>query len=164
MRLPRLGPLRGRLPQSTESSDTSPPVLSGSSGVASVIGRGAPSPAPRAKPAANLNAEAKLLAEASGALGNGRAARALELLDKHERDYANGVLAEERTAARVLALCEIGRTAEARRQAELFLRSAPRSPLVPRVRSSCAFAPSKAAFDTETEIPAAGHRGEERTQ
>jgi hypothetical protein len=131
---------------------------------ASVSTRGAPPSVPSSKPAANLQAEAELLARASSAIGSGRAAQALELLDRHEREYADGALAEERAAARVLALCAAGRTDEARRLGEQFLRRAPRSPLVPRVRASCAFGAAKAAFDSETETSTAGHNGGGQTR
>jgi hypothetical protein len=41
-------------------------------------------------------------------------------------------------AARVFALCELGRVEQARVTAGEFLNVAPDSPLVPRVLSSCA--------------------------
>jgi hypothetical protein len=142
----------------------SPSAVVRSRSAASVSTRGAPAPVPSSKPAANLQAEAALLAKASSAIGSGRAAQALELLDRHEREYADGALAEERAAARVLALCEAGRTDDARRYAEQFLRSAPRSPLVPRVRASCAFGKARAAFDSETETSTTGHHGGEEAK
>jgi 2-oxoisovalerate dehydrogenase E1 component len=45
--------------------------------------------------------------------------------------------AEEREAERVIALCDLGRDAEARAAAQAFLRDRPRSPLSARVRESC---------------------------
>jgi hypothetical protein len=47
------------------------------------------------------------------------------------------VLGEERTAARVVALCGAGRQAEGRSLATTFLARHPSSPLAPRVRSAC---------------------------
>ena len=44
----------------------------------------------------------------------------------------------EASAARVLVLCAQGRAAEARAVAERLLSQAPRSPLAPRLRASCA--------------------------
>jgi hypothetical protein len=146
------------------TTDWAPAAPTRSSVVPSVAERGSAQSSAQPKRAETLQAEAELLAAASGALGRGRAQHALELLDKHEREYADGVLAEERAAARVLALCETGRIDEARRHAEQFLHRAPRSPLVPRVRGSCAFAPAKAAADQATETPAAGHTGGEQNR
>jgi hypothetical protein len=91
--------------------------------------RGAPS---------SLGAETALLENARAALGRGDAAGALALLDEHERDFPRGVLVEERLAARVFALCGLGRTAEAERVAERLLRHSPSSPLRARVLQSCA--------------------------
>jgi RNA polymerase sigma-70 factor (ECF subfamily) len=71
----------------------------------------------------------------------GEAAAALAALDQHARLYPNGFLAEERAGERVLALCDLGRTAEASEAARAFLARYPRSPLAVRVKGSCA-APS----------------------
>jgi RNA polymerase sigma-70 factor (ECF subfamily) len=60
------------------------------------------------------------------------------LLDKHARSFPNGILAEERAAERVLALCALDRMADARAAASAFLRAHPHSPLAARVKSSCA--------------------------
>jgi hypothetical protein len=100
-----------------------------------------------------LTAEAELLLAAQHELGAGRAERALALLDEHAQRHPRGVLAQESAAARVLALCATGRVAAARAEAEAFVREAPGSPLVPRVRRSCAFAAPKssAAFAPLTE-------------
>jgi len=100
-----------------------------------------------------LSAETELLLAAQRELSAGQPERALALLAEHDRRHPRGVLAQERAASRVLALCAAGRTAEARAEAEAFVREAPGSPLVPRVRRSCAFtAPkSSAAFAPLTE-------------
>jgi hypothetical protein len=93
-----------------------------------------------ATPEASLAQEMQLLKAAQRELSRNRAAAALEMLDAHAAQFPQGVLSTERSAARVLALCAMGRSTEARRLAEEFLRTAPRSPLVPRIRESCAFA------------------------
>lgn len=96
-------------------------------------------PAPPAAPPAppdTLAAEATRLREAHGALQGGDAARALALLD--EQGAAGAQLREERAAARVLALCQLGKVDEARAAAARFLQESPRSPLADRVRASCA--------------------------
>ena len=97
-------------------------------------------PAPAGAPAtsAGLSDEVRVLNEAHVALRDGDSARALALLDDHRRRFSRGALGEERQAARVLALCDAGRVAEAKAAAERFLAASPRSPLAPRVRQSCA--------------------------
>jgi RNA polymerase sigma factor (sigma-70 family) len=68
-------------------------------------------------------------------------AESLRLLDELSARYPGGVLHEERSAARVLALCAAGRKVEARAEASRFLEQNPRSVQVDRVRASCAFGP-----------------------
>jgi hypothetical protein len=99
----------------------------------------APPPAVTAAPAPppdTLAAETQRLREANGALRGGDAQRALALLD--EQSAGGAQLREERAAARILALCDLGRTDEARAQAAAFLQKSPQSPLADRVRKSCA--------------------------
>jgi outer membrane protein assembly factor BamD (BamD/ComL family) len=84
-----------------------------------------------------LAEETALLRQAHAAIESGDGARALALLDQHARTYPSGALGEERDAARVFALCAASRAAEARREADRFLATHPRSPLAPRVRASC---------------------------
>lgn len=81
--------------------------------------------------------EMRYLEAAQRALRDGNGARALAWLDEHKSRFPNGVLAEERLAARVLALCRVGRSADARREAEAFVRIAPHSPLLVQVIESC---------------------------
>ncbi len=78
-----------------------------------------------------------LLADAQGAIQRADYGTALARLDEHQRQFPNGVLTEERTAARVVALCGAGHVPEARSLATSFLAKHPSSPLAPRVRSSC---------------------------
>jgi outer membrane protein assembly factor BamD (BamD/ComL family) len=63
---------------------------------------------------------------------------ALELLRQYDRRFPTGRLQAERAAAGVLALCGAGRSTEAKAAAERFQRRWPRSPLAPRVASTCA--------------------------
>lgn len=84
-----------------------------------------------------LEAETEALRAAQSALRGGNAARALALLDSQQSRYRPGLLQQERAAARVMALCQLGRAAEARAAAERFESNFPRSPLVARVRTSC---------------------------
>lgn len=91
----------------------------------------------RPTPSGAVAAETGLLREADAALRSGDAARALSLLDELARTHPNGVLRQERSAERVFALCKLGRTHEARVEAERFLREAGDSPLAASVRASC---------------------------
>jgi hypothetical protein len=109
-------------------------------GNAPIAALGAPGTPVRSKAAASLAREAELLAAVQSDLRDDEPERALALLDEHERAYSGGALSEERRAARVLALCQAGQRDAARRLAIEFLAAAPRSPLVPRIQSSCAFA------------------------
>lgn len=84
-----------------------------------------------------LSAETRRLREAHGALQGGDPQRALSLLDEQSAAYAQGELREERAAARVLALCNLGRIDEARAAANRFLRDNPHSPLSDRIRKGC---------------------------
>jgi hypothetical protein len=88
--------------------------------------------------AESLAEETRLLQAAQRELARKNTSAALTLLDEHAARFPRGVLAQERSAARVLALCDLGHSADARRAAEAFIRSAPQSPLVPRLRASCA--------------------------
>jgi hypothetical protein len=99
----------------------------------------APQKTPNVAPVPSaLGQEVQLLKDAQRELSTGNAARSLALLDAHRAQFPRGELRGERMAARVFALCALGRVEEARRDAELFLVFAPDSPLVPRLMGSCA--------------------------
>jgi hypothetical protein len=85
----------------------------------------------------DVEAEVLLIGEAHRALQSGNASGALVMLDEHARRYPAGALGEERDAARIAALCALGRVAEGRDAADRFLREFPSSPLAARVRTSC---------------------------
>jgi len=89
------------------------------------------------QPVDPLQAEAAALRSAQLALRSGDARRALELLAEQERDFRGGALAEERFAARVLALCEAHEPNAARREAQRFENRYPASALLGKVRSAC---------------------------
>lgn len=90
----------------------------------------------------NLRAEVAAIGSANRSLRDGDPENALRILDEHASVLNDGALREETSVARILALCELGRQAEASADARRFLQSSPSSPLVPRVRASCAFQPS----------------------
>jgi outer membrane protein assembly factor BamD (BamD/ComL family) len=81
--------------------------------------------------------ETSLVRGADEALRAGDAARALALLEEHARRFPHGILAEERSAERVSALCKLGRIDDARVEANQFLAATPDSPLSTSVRASC---------------------------
>lgn len=96
---------------------------------------------PPAPATSSLGAETGLLEAARAALGRGDSQGALSLLERHERAFPAGALVEERLAAKVFALCGLGRRAEAARAGAELLRRAPASPLRARVLDSCAYKP-----------------------
>jgi len=88
--------------------------------------------------ASTLAAEAALLQRAQTALAAGDPEAALVRLGEHARGYKDGVLARERDALRVTALCAAGRTDEGRAEGDAFLRAHAGSLLAERVRGACA--------------------------
>jgi hypothetical protein len=98
--------------------------------------------APEAAPSPlEVAAETRLVRQGLAALHAGDPARALALFDEHARSFPAGVLSEERAGERVIALCALGRVAEARAAARDFGTAYPHSPLVARIDPSCAAAP-----------------------
>ncbi|WP_437306376.1 hypothetical protein [Sorangium sp. So ce388] len=95
-------------------------------------GPGAPPGVPAEDP---LVAETRRLREVHDALRRGDPERALSLLDA--ADAGGHELREERAAARVVALCNLGKTAEGRAAMLDFLRESPGSPYSGRVRTAC---------------------------
>jgi hypothetical protein len=93
---------------------------------------------PKTSRSQQLGAEIELLARVNAAVNAGDGGRALELLAEYDRKFRPSILAEERAAASILALCAAGRTGEARAAAEQFRRRSPRSPLLGRIAGSCA--------------------------
>ena len=89
------------------------------------------------EPPDRLREETHALRMAQQALRAGNAERALMLLDDQDRTFQPGQLQEERSAARVLALCQGGRVDQARTEAARFEQRWPRSALLARIRSSC---------------------------
>jgi len=104
----------------------------------------APAPPP-VGPDDSLAREVSLLRAARAALEGGHAEQALALLQQHAQAWPRGVLAEERLATQVFALCALGRVAEAGATARKLESAAPSSPHLARVRTSCAGGPATAA-------------------
>lgn len=84
-----------------------------------------------------LIAETRRLREAHGAMRGGDAEKALALLSEQSAENEGQKLRAERAAARVLALCKLGRVDEAHAEAASFLAQNPQSPLADRVRKAC---------------------------
>lgn len=63
-----------------------------------------------------LAEEVALISRAQSEIAGARPDNALRVLGEHERKFPNGLLTEERIAARVQALCALGRTTEANAQ------------------------------------------------
>ena len=84
-----------------------------------------------------LTREARALADVQRALREGRSAQALVMLAAQDREFAGGALGQEREAARIMALCAAGRSAEGHAAAERFLATNPGSPVATHIRSSC---------------------------
>jgi len=94
-------------------------------------------PSPSARRSGTLAQEVEMLSRATAALQAGRAADALKVLGEHQRKFPGGLLAEERRAARVQALCTLGRRAEAEAELERLVRTSPQSPQTARARQVC---------------------------
>jgi uncharacterized protein HemY len=84
--------------------------------------------------------ELKLLSAAQAALREADGHRALDLLEQHAEDCPSATFWEEESAARVLALCLLHRNEQALAEAAHLSSRSPRSPLLARLRSSCAAA------------------------
>jgi hypothetical protein len=87
--------------------------------------------------ATTLRAETELIRGGLAALHENDPARALALFDEHARRFPTGVLADERDVERVTALCDLGRSDEARAAVSSFVRRRPDAPLTRRLLSSC---------------------------
>jgi hypothetical protein len=130
-------PVLAEAPVQAEVSAMAPAPVA-RSGARSAMSGPRPRTASSVPPVATLQREAKLLQQAQQALRDGRPALALATLGEHDREFGPGALHEEAQAARVMALCALGRPDEAAEVARVFLRQSPRSPLAAQVRGSCA--------------------------
>lgn len=119
------------------SSNSSAPIDTGRTAPSRVTSRAASS-AVQEESADQLQAETADLHQAQAALRSGDAALALRLLNAQDAKYRSGLLQQERSAARVLALCQSGNVTAARAESARFEKHWPNSPLASRVRSACA--------------------------
>jgi hypothetical protein len=84
-----------------------------------------------------LNAEVAVLKRAREELRLGRPVQTLEALREYDLRFGKGTLDQERQAMAALAACQAHPGPGSRAQAEAFLRSSPKSPMVGRVRVAC---------------------------
>lgn len=92
----------------------------------------------RAEPVDDLAAQVELLRQAHAALRAGQPEQALLLLDRNGAALGSSPLAEEAGAARISALCRLGRESDARSAIGSFLSAWPRSPLSLKIQGGCA--------------------------
>jgi hypothetical protein len=85
----------------------------------------------------SLAEETALLGQAQAALSGGKPKQALVPLREHKRKFPSGMLAEERRALMVVALCDSGELSRGRKQAKRFLSQHPGSGLRDRVAAAC---------------------------
>jgi len=107
----------------------------------SVVRQGEPPDEKRApaatRAADSLAKEVAMLSQASADLHAGRPAAALTVLDEHQRKFPHGGLVQERTSARIQALCALGRMTEAQTELARFARTSPNSPHLARAHKAC---------------------------
>jgi hypothetical protein len=90
------------------------------------------------RPGDGLAEEVAILSRAETELHAGRPAPALALLEEHRQKFPHGALAEERIAARIQALCALGRNSEAEAALSRLQRLSPDSAQATRAREACA--------------------------
>jgi hypothetical protein len=81
--------------------------------------------------------ELELLHQVRESLRARQPGRALQILDSNAAVLGRGPLAEEAEAARVAALCQLGRAHETRAAMGRFVAAWPRSPLAVQLRLGC---------------------------
>lgn len=97
----------------------------------------APAPPPIEEPV-DPSEEFALIAQAHASTRDGNPGWALELLAQHQRRFGDrGLLTEEAHAARVKALCALGRSVEARAEADALAQLTPSSVHLARVEHAC---------------------------
>ena len=108
-----------------------PPILAAAPLVTSAPAQSSAPPPP------SLIDESRQLAAVQAALGGKDTTRALQLLDAQDQAYRVGSLTQERSAARVIALCLAGRSADALVAKSRFVMAYPGSPWLHRINATC---------------------------
>lgn len=85
----------------------------------------------------DLHAELDLMQRALTAQRAGKHARALQLLDDHARRFPHGTMVGERMLVRATSLCALGRTQQARDEADKVAKGSATKHLAPRAAKIC---------------------------
>ena len=101
----------------------------------------APAASSSAPPLRSASEEALLVATAEAQLRGGHPAAALALYEQHLRDYPKGALRHESQSGRIVALCGVGRSAEARAEIARFAERHPGSQALLRMQRACGLDP-----------------------
>ena len=88
-----------------------------------------------------LSRERAVLDPARAALAAGEPTRALERVMRHEKEYPNGILSEEREAIAINALVRLGNYAQASKRAATFRARFPQSLLMHSVEAAVSAVP-----------------------
>jgi hypothetical protein len=120
-------------PEAQPESAETPRAATERAPAARAVAPVAPPSAPESDP---LSVETRQIREANLARQAGDARRALAILDK-PAPGSDGQMSEERTVARVLALCSLGRVDQAKAIASRFVAEHPSSPSVDRMQHPC---------------------------
>lgn len=99
------------------------------------VTRPAPEQAPSTSPVDRLKQDAQLLSQVSASLNQGNPSGALKLMEQAQ--LKGSPLGTEFKAARAIALCQLGRSAEARNIVQSLKATAPESPALLRVTQAC---------------------------
>lgn len=110
-------------PSSLDRNVTSAPALSAARSA----------PVVRGSAGADLSEQIRLIDAARAAVASGAGARALELVRQYQGRHASGSFSPEAAALKIEALTQVGRTSEARAQAEKFVRDHRGTALAKRV-------------------------------
>jgi hypothetical protein len=131
-------PLDTRARDDASSSAPAPPATEVTPSEAALPVRRAARTEPAASTAVStLAEELAIVRRIHAALDREDATAALAAIAEHERRFASGQLVEERKSLRVEALCRAGKAAQARAEAQVFLREHAGSAHADRVRSAC---------------------------
>ena len=84
-----------------------------------------------------LAKEAELIARIKSAMVAGKHTRALELIRQHRKEFATGVMTEDRHAFEAVSLCALGKHEKGQAVGRKFLAAFPSSTHAPRVRAEC---------------------------
>lgn len=117
--------------------NVSAPPTSAATPLARPLKSSAPAASSSVPPVRSASEEALLVATAEAQLRGGHPAAALALYEQHLRDYPKGALRHESQSGRIVALCGVGRSAEARAEIARFAERHPGSQTLLRMQRAC---------------------------